>query len=433
MFNQDQKMEKYTPDKVADKYYILDTTTPTNKAAYIPALNGRQGDKLRVVPLAFQDDGQPHDLTDTKITLKMLDSSSIVKVSDTIVDPMDPRGGLVMFGMPEKMYESAGEVQSAYFELTKKTPDGQEQQISTVFVDFYVIPDTVDISKAQSTTYLGKLDEILNHSTSYAALNADNHFVGSNVIDSAEIRNLDNPNLNELVADFPIVSNVASHANTTASTTSSAVASLVSNVTSLEATLTQTSSATSNATSSATSQYTDLSDAVSNNSQAINNLSDTVTSLSSSASLHIGSVAADLGDIRKNAADAIRTASSANSAVVQATSNAAEASMTASQLKYSTKEAYSMASVASYNASRVPDLADSMEAITKTNGIAQAAIRALRVANAAMSALESAAKTTSDSVLAQAVSSAETSLATDTSTMTIDINADYNEDISTNL
>ena len=75
---------------MANKYYILDTTIGYDHTADVEALNGRQGDNMRSVPIAFTDDGQPHDLTDTKITLKVLDASGVVKVSDKIVNLVDP-------------------------------------------------------------------------------------------------------------------------------------------------------------------------------------------------------------------------------------------------------------------------------------------------------------------------------------------------------
>lgn len=96
MLNQDPKMQRYTPKLVANTYYELDTTTLPNKVAVINAANGRADDDMRAVPIAFVDDGQPHDLTNTSIELRVRDASGVVKVSDKILNSMEPTSGLVI-------------------------------------------------------------------------------------------------------------------------------------------------------------------------------------------------------------------------------------------------------------------------------------------------------------------------------------------------
>lgn len=192
MDNQNKSMIHYKPDLMANKYYILDTTIGYDHTADVEAMNGRQGDNMRCIPIAFTDDGQPHDLTDTKITLKVLDASGVVKVSDKIVNLVDPKAGLVIFGVPDQVYEAVGQVQRAYFVLEDKMLDGTKQTISTVNVSFRVLENGIDITKAQSTIYISALDRVIGGTEPIVTTSGNNHLTGQNIIDNLTIKNLVN-------------------------------------------------------------------------------------------------------------------------------------------------------------------------------------------------------------------------------------------------
>lgn len=200
MDNQSSRMKLYKPQMVANKYYQLDTTTQPDTSAIVPALNGRQGDNLREVAIAFVDDGEPHDLTNTSIQLRVLDSSGVVKVSDKVINLVDPTGGLVIFGVPAQIYEAPGDVQRAYFVLQDKNLNGEDQTISTVNVFFSVIENGIDISKKQSSIYISALDKVLSAGGSYAVTNKDNKFTGSDTMHDLTVDTLHNDSLTSLTS-----------------------------------------------------------------------------------------------------------------------------------------------------------------------------------------------------------------------------------------
>ena len=205
MLNQDPKMQRYTPKLVANTYYELDTTTLPNKTAIINAANGRADDDMRAIPIAFVDDGQPHDLTNTTIELRVRDASGVVKVSDKILNMMEPTSGLVIFGIPKAFYESPGEIQQGYFVLKDKTLTGDDQQISTINVVFTAM-QSIDITNQQSTVYISALNRVLGSANNVITADGDNHFTGSNVIDHVTIKNLVNSEVESLKNEMPTVS-----------------------------------------------------------------------------------------------------------------------------------------------------------------------------------------------------------------------------------
>lgn len=225
MLNQDPKMQRYTPKLVANTYYELDTTTLPNKTAVINAANGRADDDMRAVPIAFVDDGQPHDLTNTTIELRVRDASGVVKVSDKILNMMEPTSGLVIFGIPKAFYEAPGEIQQGYFVLKDKTLTGDDQQISTINVVFTAM-QSIDITNQQSTVYISALNRVLGSANNVITANGDNHFTGSNTIDHVTIKNLVNSDVESLKNEMPTVSNVASDAIVSASTNADSISSL---------------------------------------------------------------------------------------------------------------------------------------------------------------------------------------------------------------
>ena len=225
MLNQDPKMQRYTPKLVANTYYELDTTTLPNKTAIINAANGRADDDMRAVPIAFVDDGQPHDLTNTTIELRVRDASGVVKVSDKILNLMEPTSGLVIFGIPKAFYEAPGEIQQGYFVLKDKTLTGDDQQISTINVVFTAM-QSIDITNQQSTVYISALNRVLGSANNVITADGDNHFTGSNVIDHVTIKNLVNSEVESLKNEMPTVSDVASNAVVSASTNATSISSL---------------------------------------------------------------------------------------------------------------------------------------------------------------------------------------------------------------
>lgn len=213
--NYSDKMHKYTPDMTADTYYTLDTTVSPDQTAVIPAMNGRQGDDMRAIPLAFVDGSQPHDLTNTKIELRVRDAAGIVKVSDKAINLVDPTGGLVVFGIPAEIYEAPGEVQRAYFVLTDKTISGDSQTISTVSVDFTVLENGIDITKRQSSIYISALDKVLDKGGSYAVTNADNIFTETNNFNIIKASHISAPEITQAQSDVTALSTSAVTASKT--------------------------------------------------------------------------------------------------------------------------------------------------------------------------------------------------------------------------
>ena len=120
------------------KYYIIDTTIDPTMTATVAAMNGRQGDTMRSVPLAIVDDNQPHDCTGSDVELRAQDAAGVVKISDIVINWVSRSGGLLIFGIPAAFYQHPGEYQHAYFVITDKDSEGKTTSTSTVNVDFYV-------------------------------------------------------------------------------------------------------------------------------------------------------------------------------------------------------------------------------------------------------------------------------------------------------
>lgn len=281
MLNQDPKMQRYTPKLVANTYYELDTTTLPNKVAVINAANGRADDDMRAVPIAFVDDGQPHDLTDTSIELRVRDASGVVKVSDKILNSMEPTSGLVIFGIPKAFYEAPGEIQQGYFVLKDKTLTGDDQQISTINVVFTAM-QSIDITNQQSTVYISALNRVLDSANNVITANGDNHFTGSNVIDRVTIKNLVNSDVESLKNEMPTVSNVASDAVVSASTNADSISSLSAAVSDAQNTATNARNSALSNSNNISAMSTSL-DTVSTSLSAIKNnltsLSETVDAI----------------------------------------------------------------------------------------------------------------------------------------------------------
>ena len=153
-------LTKYTPDRQGP-YYILDTTIDPDQTATIAAMNGRQGDTMRSVPLAIVDDSQPHDCTNATVELRAQDAAGVVKVSDIVLNWVSRSGGLLIFGIPAAFYQHPGEYQHAYFVITDKDSEGKATSTSTVNVDFTVAENGVEITAADSHIFISSVDRLL--------------------------------------------------------------------------------------------------------------------------------------------------------------------------------------------------------------------------------------------------------------------------------
>lgn len=332
-----QHLQHYTPDKMADTYYILDTTVPPTRTADVEAMNGRQGDDMRAIPIAFTDNGQPHDLTNTSITLKVLDAEGVVKVSDKVIRMVDATGGLVLFGVPAKVYQSIGQVQRAYFVLKDKTAEGDNQTISTVNVSFYVMENGIDLTQQDDTTYVSKLDGLLDKTDSLVTINGDNTFTGSNSFKSIHVDSLSAPAIDSLTSSVASasdgLSSAAANIISLATATSSGITSLtesLSGVTSSVDALSTTASANASSLSSLSSVVADLP-----TSSAGNSYGDTIASLQST-----------IADLSETVDDQGSSLDAASNAASTASSVAAQASYQASQASNAVWTASSMASQA---------------------------------------------------------------------------------------
>lgn len=158
-------LTKYEPDKQG-QYYILDTTIDPNQTATVDAMNGRQGDTMRRVPIAFVDDDQPHDLTNSTVELRAQDAAGVVKISDMVLNWVSRTGGLIVFGIPEQFYKNAGEYQHAYFVISDKDDAGHTTSTSTVNVDFYVDENGIEVSEVDTGIYISSVDRLLSQAKS---------------------------------------------------------------------------------------------------------------------------------------------------------------------------------------------------------------------------------------------------------------------------
>lgn len=381
-------MQRYTPAKLADQYYILDTTTSPTKVAVIDVMNGRQGDNMRAVPLAFTADNTPVDLTSTKIVLKVLDHAGVVKVTDTVLNPVDLAGGLVVFGLPATFYENVGEVERAYFTLSKTDPvTGVEQVISTVNVTFTVLENGIDVSKQQSTIYISSLDRILNSTENIATTASQNTFTVpqqfTNVTASTvSASSISSPTLSAMSDDTKSVSDsvtsLVSQTNSNKSNisvVSSAVQTLSSSLKSLT-----TSSSASSATSD-NDDYVTLSASVSANSVTTSSLVSRVDGLDTElASMPSSFVKVDDFNTLSNTVADLTTD---NGALSLAQSAMDKANSVSSATSSNSEDITSMSSV-------VTSMSNVQSSDHDTSGVAIAGFKALLVANATMKILSTA-------------------------------------------
>lgn len=290
-------LTKYEPDKQG-QYYILDTTIDPNQTATVDAANGRQGDTMRRVPIAFVDDDQPHDLTNSTVELRAQDAAGVVKISDIVLNWVSRTGGLIVFGIPEQFYKNAGEYQHAYFVINDKDDAGHTTSTSTVNVDFYVDENGIEVSDVDTGIYISSVDRLLSQaksrieavklagsnaealvqgyekliqSNAFPTATGDNTFTGSNSFADITVDSLDNKQLSD-------VSNAVITAQTTAN---SASLQAVSNST-LISNNTDSIVANSTAISSADNRLSTAETSIASVSSAVKNTDNKLASLASS-------------------------------------------------------------------------------------------------------------------------------------------------------
>ena len=283
-------LTKYEPDKQG-QYYILDTTIDPNQTATVDAMNGRQGDTMRRVPIAFVDDDQPHDLTNSTIELRGQDAAGVVKISDVVLNWVSRTGGLIVFGIPEQFYKNAGEYQHAYFVISDKDDTGHTTSTSTVNVDFYVDENGIEVSDVDTGIYISSVDRLLSQaksrieavklagsnaeaivqgyekliqSNAFPTADGNNNFTGTNSFTTVNIETLNNKQLSD-------VSNAVVTAQTTAN---SASLQAVSNSTLI--------SNNSEAISSAANRLTSAETSIDSVSSAVKSTDNKLASLASS-------------------------------------------------------------------------------------------------------------------------------------------------------
>ena len=283
-------LTKYEPDKQG-QYYILDTTIDPTQTATVDAMNGRQGDTMRRVPIAFVDDDQPHDLTNSTIELRGQDAAGVVKISDVVLNWVSRTGGLIVFGIPEQFYKNAGEYQHAYFVISDKDDTGHTTSTSTVNVDFYVDENGIEVSDVDTGIYISSVDRLLSQaksrieavklagsnaeaivqgyekliqSNAFPTADGNNNFTGTNSFTTVNIETLNNKQLSD-------VSNAVVTAQTTAN---SASLQAVSNSTLI--------SNNSEAISSAANRLTSAETSIDSVSSAVKSTDNKLASLASS-------------------------------------------------------------------------------------------------------------------------------------------------------
>lgn len=237
-------LTKYEPDKQG-QYYILDTTIDPTQTATVDAANGRQGDTMRRVPIAFVDDDQPHDLTNSTVELRAQDGAGVVKISDMVLNWVSRTGGLIVFGIPAQFYKNPGEYQHAYFVINDKDDTGNTTSTSTVNVDFYVDENGIEVSDVDTGIYISSVDRLLSQaksrieavklagsnaeaivqgyekliqSNAFPTATGDNTFTGTNSFADITVDSLNNKQLSD-------VSNAVTTAQTTANSASLQAAS----------------------------------------------------------------------------------------------------------------------------------------------------------------------------------------------------------------
>lgn len=301
-------LTKYEPDRQG-QYYVLDTTIDPTQTATVDAMNGRQGDTMRRVQIAFVDDDQPHDLTNSTVELRAQDAAGVVKISDMVLNWVSRTGGLIVFGIPAAFYKNSGEYQHAYFVINDKDDSGNTTSTSTVNVDFYVDENGIEVSDVDAGIYISSVDRLLSQaksrieavklagsnaealvqgyekliqSNAFPTADGNNTFTGTNSFTTVNIDSLNNKQLSD-------VSNAVVTAQTTANSASLQAVSnstqISNNTDSIVANSTAISSA-DNRLSTAETSIAAVSSAVKNTDNKLASLASSVDNLDTSGSVN---------------------------------------------------------------------------------------------------------------------------------------------------
>ena len=344
-------LTKYTPDRQG-QYYILDTTIDPDQTATIAAMNGRQGDTMRSVPLAIVDDNQPHDCTNATVELRAQDAAGVVKISDIVINWVSRSGGLLIFGIPAAFYQHPGEYQHAYFVITDKDSEGKATSTSTVNVDFYVAENGIEITAADSHIFISSVDRMLETAKTrveavqlmgenaeatmrgyqdaikagdFPTKAADNEWTGANSFKALTADKLTAPVLDSMADSLTTaqitanlgslaagkaqadVDQVQSSVSSLATSTGSAVESLKSASTATSSSTTAAIDSLSSAVSSVDADTTDIYNSLSSQSSQISDLADgtdygeSMSSMSKTISQAVNLVNTNIGPLSASA------------------------------------------------------------------------------------------------------------------------------------
>ena len=326
-------LTKYTPS-MQGKYYIIDTTIDPTMTATVAAMNGRQGDMMRSVPLAIVDDSQPHDCTNATVELRAQDAAGVVKISDIVINWVSRSGGLLIFGIPAAFYQHPGEYQHAYFVITDKDSNGTTTSTSTVNVDFTVAENGIEITAADSHIFISSVDRLLETAKSRVeavqlmgenaeatvkgyqdAIKAgdfptkaeDNEWTGANSFKALTADKLTAPVIDSLSASVTT-------AQTTANSGSLAAGKAQADVDQVQSSVSSLATSTSSAIESLTSA----------SSSAVESLASASTATSSSTTAAISSLSSAASSIDADTTDIYDSLNSQSSQISQVVANQAD-------------------------------------------------------------------------------------------------------------
>ena len=360
-------LTKYTPDRQG-QYYILDTTIDPDQTATIAAMNGRQGDTMRSVPIAIVDDNQPHDCTNATVELRAQDAAGVVKISDIVLNWKSRSGGLLIFGIPAAFYQHPGEYQHAYFVITDKDSNGTTTSTSTVNVDFTVSENGVEITAADSHIFISSVDRMLEAAKTrveavqlmgenaeatmrgyqdaikagdFPTKAADNEWTGTNSFKALSADSLSAPVLDSMADSLTTAQTTANagslaagRAQADVDQVQSSVSSLATSTGSAIESLKSASTATSSSTTAAISS---LSSAVSSVDADTTDIYDSLNSQSSQISQVVANQA-DNSDYGESMAAMSKSISQVSTTAVTAWTAASSASVDASMAYANTRD-----------------------------------------------------------------------------------------------
>ena len=370
-------LTKYTPDRQG-QYYILDTTIDPDQTATIAAMNGRQGDTMRSVPIAIVDDNQPHDCTNATVELRAQDAAGVVKISDIVLNWKSRSGGLLIFGIPTAFYQHPGEYQHAYFVVTDKDSEGKTTSTSTVNVNFYVAENGIEITAADSHIFISSVDRMLETAKTrveavklmgenaeatvrgyqdaikagdFPTKAADNEWTGTNSFKALSADSLSAPVLDSMADSLTTAQTTANAGSLAAGKAQADVDQVQSSVSSLA---TSTGSAIESLKSASTATSSSTTEAISSLSSAVSSVDADTTDIYDS----LNSQSSQISQVVANQADNSdygESMASMSKAISQVSTTAGTAWTTASSASVDASMAYDNTRAISQNLSSATD------------------------------------------------------------------------------